>query len=148
MAITVTLVHQTPNWLRYLVSFSAGAPLTADITCTGAATPDLQTDSLPGPIKALSKAVANGYGQFAAGALNQAQSRALWLSDWTTSPGNANTVTARCRITRRGALGSAMSVDANVSAGNPILTVTGVHDGGGGDYYLDVEVPQAAGATP
>lgn len=147
MAITITLVHQTANWLRYLVAISGGGPLTANITSTGAATPDLQTDSIPGPLKNLSKVVANGFGAFAAGAQTQAQARALWLSDWSgADPGNANTTTARCRITRRVGVDAALQIDANVDTGSPILVITGVHTTGG-EFYVDVEVPQAAGGS-
>lgn len=150
MAITITLVRARANWLRYLVTFSGGAPLSANITSTGAASPDLQTDSLPGPIKNMSKVVADGYGQFAAGAQTQAKARALWLSDWSgATPGNANTTTARIRVTRRvGAAAGAeagIQVDANVSGDDPIITITGVHVTGG-EFYVDIEVPQVAAA--
>ena len=148
MALTAVLVKQSANWLRYLITNDgSGAP--AVITTTGAASPDLLTDSLAGPIKNLAKAFSQGFGQFAAGALTQAQARALWLSDWTglaSDPGNENTTTARCRITPRGTVGCNWTVDANVDgSGNPVLNISEDQQAAG-TCYLDVEIPQVAAA--
>lgn len=145
MAITALLVCQKAGWLRYLLTNDgSGAP--AVITTTGAASPDLRTDSPQGVLHALAKAKDDGYAQFAAGALTQAQARALWLSDWTADPGNENTTTARCRITPRVGVGANWRVDANVDgAGNPVLNIT-EEQLASGTAYLDVEVPQAIGA--
>lgn len=152
MAMTIALVEATPNRLRYLLTVAGGAG-SANITSTGAATPDLLTDSMQGPIKKLAKVIADGYGAFAAGAQTQAKARALWLSDWSgadPAPGdpagvNSLITTAICRITPRGST-TALSdwqVDADVSNGNPILTATcGTATG---LAYLDVFVPEAIG---
>ena len=152
MALTISLVEATPNRLRYLLTVAGGAG-GANITSTGAATPDLLTDSLQGPIKKIAKVITDGYGTLASGAQTQAKSRALWLSDTTgANPASGTPAgafplvpTAICRITPRGATTaiSDWSIEANVSGGNPILTATcGTATG---TAYLDVFVPEAIG---
>lgn len=150
MTMTITAVKRTPNWICYRCSHDGAGGDSANITSTGAATPDLQTDSKAGPINAMSKVVANGYGQFAAGVQTQAKARALWLSDWSgADPGNENTTTARCRIRPRAGVGGNWTVEANVDGGgNPILTVSETQLAGARVAYLDVEVPQAIGIGP
>lgn len=146
MTTTATLVFAGHNRLRYLISTDGDGADGVTITSTGAATPDLLTDSLAGPLKNLAKAADDGFGLFAAGALTQAQARALWLSDWSTSAGNANTLTARCTITpRTGSDTIYWIVDANVSGGDPILTVTPGAGGTAGTVYLDIEVQNQIG---
>lgn len=145
MALTATLVFVGHNSLRYLLNQSGGGSNTLDITTTGAASPDLLTDSVAGPLKKLARAALDGYGGFAAGALTQAQARALWQSDMTGAnpaagdpAGVASLVpTAKCRVSQN------FTIDANVSGGNPILTITAVPTALG---YLDIEIPNAIGA--
>ena len=155
MATTATLVYADANKLRYLVAYSGGGGVSVDISSTGGATPDLLTDSLQGPIKKLAKVITDGFGAFAAGAQTQAKARALWLSDWAGAdpasgdPAGVNSLitTAICRFSRHISTGDlAWTVDANVSAGNPIITATMAGLAGTAtSIYLDVEVPQAIG---
>lgn len=146
MAVTAVLVNQRPNRLRYLVTNDGAAGTTLTITTTGAATPDILTDSLAGPVRQIAKAFTQGYGAFPAGALTQAQARALWLSNRATSPGSTETITtARCVFTpRTGATQVGWSIDANVDgSGHPTLNITAINSAGAsaaGTAYLDVEM--------
>jgi hypothetical protein len=153
MAVTATLVEAAPNRLRYLLAASGGG-LSLNITTTGAATPDLLTDSVQGPLKKLAKVITDGFAAFAAGAQTQAKARALWLSDRAganPSPGDPAGVpslvtTAICRITPRVAgATSDWTVDADVSGGNPVLTVSVVSSLASPFAYLDIFVPEAIG---
>jgi len=150
MAVTASLVHQGHNRLRYLISGTSG---TATITSTGAASPDLLTDTLAGALKNLALAFTNGFGKLPAGALTQAQSRGLWLSD---DAANAleNTdgfpPTAKCSLTFRASNLTGptnIAVDANVDGGgHPTLVVSaGSSAGGAWTAYLDVAIPEAIG---
>lgn len=146
MAVTATLVFVGHNLLRYLIAQDGAGGTTVTITTTGGATPDLRTDSLAGPLKNLAKTFSDGYQSFPAGALNQAKSRALWLSD-VNNVGDLALVrtnpTARCDLEGRD--GFTMAVDANVDGpGNPTVIVT--TQAGAGQGYLDVRVPNAIGA--
>lgn len=157
MATTATLVYADANKLRYLVAYSGSGGTSVNITDTGAATPDLITDTLQGPLKKLAKVVADGFGAFAAGAQTQAKARALWLSNWAgadPAPGDPAGVsslltTAICRFVRHISAGDLLwGVDANVSGADPILTVSMISSAGVGtasSIYLDIEVPQAIG---
>lgn len=148
MAVTAALVMARPNRLRYLVTNDGAAGTTLTITTTGAATPDILTDTtgVQGPIRKLAKAFTDGYGAFAAGALTQAQARALWLSNRATSPGSTETIiTGRCEFTpRTGATAVGWSIDANVDgSGHPTLNITAINSAGAsaaGTAYLDVEI--------
>lgn len=142
MAIAITLVAQGKNHLRYLLT-STGAD-TGTITSTGAASPDLLTDSLAGPLKAMAKAFTNGYGLFAAGALTQAQSRAIWNNDNTgANVGNARIAKAQLFITPRTGATGAWICDANVDGGgHPTLTCAAA---AAATAYLDVVVEGAIG---
>lgn len=134
MAITATLVEQGNNRLRYLLVCDTTGTTTLNITTTGAATPDLVTDSLAGPVKNCANAHANGLGQIAAGALTQAQARAIWMAD--NSNATQGTQVDRCQPKfeeRSGAAG--WTVDANVSGGNAIVVVTADNTG---SVYLDI----------
>lgn len=155
MAITATLVEGTsPNRIRYLLTYAGAGALT--ITTTGGVTPDLRTNSLTGPIKNLAKAVANGFGAFAAGAMDQDKARALWLSDWSganpapfTPADQPNPLlTAIATITPRNSTNTKWLVDADVDgSGNPILVIdvnSTVTDPS--TAYLDIEVPGAIGS--
>jgi hypothetical protein len=145
MALVGLLVNQRSNRLRYLVTQDGDAGTTLVITTTGAASPDFLTDTLAGKLRAIAKAFTDGYGAFAAGALVQAQARALWLSDRSTSPGSTEVImTARCEVTpRTGTTAPLWSVDANVDgSGHPTITVTG--PAAAGTAYLDVELEGGA----
>jgi hypothetical protein len=143
MGITATLVEQGNNRLRYLVASTATGGATLTITTTGGATPDLQTDSKAGPIKNISLAFANGLGLLAAGAMTQAQARAMWLGDNSdTVLGNVNVPRTIVGFTMRSGTGN-WRVDANVDgSGHPVMTVftDGISDG-----YLDVFTQGAIG---
>lgn len=150
-AITVSLVFAGRNRLRYLLTAAGAGPDTATITTTGAATPDIVTDlgTNGGQLLKIAKAFTDGYGSFAAGALSQAQARALWLSDFTgANPGapsgkGSSIPTADCLLTGRTTGQTALIVDANVDGGgHPTLNLTMT---GGGTAYLDVEIPNAIG---
>lgn len=147
---TATLVFQGANRLRYLIAAAGTGAETVSIATIGGATPDTLTDSFgAGVIKALSKAVANGYGTFAAGAQTQAKARALWLSDLSGadpgagSPNGSKLPTAKCTVTPNATGIGVMEVDANVSGGNPVINVS-VTLGMGG--YLDIIAPNTIGA--
>jgi len=147
-----TLVESGNNRLRYLIVPTGTFTETVTITSTGAASPDLITDSLAGPIKNMSKVFTQGYGQFASGVQTQAKSRALWLSDWGgASPGaagaNSQLPTAICRLTARSGVSSVAgdpgAVDANIDGDGVPTILAQVH--GGATCYLDIEIPGAIG---
>lgn len=126
MATVGTLVFAGDNWLRYLITSTDASTLT--ITSTGAVSPDLLTDTANtnGPLRKMAKARTNGYGSLAAGALTQAQARAIWLSDRSTSIGNSNIPSAVVQVQLRSqATGLGITVDANVDGGGyPTLVFT------------------------
>ncbi len=157
MAVTITLVEQGHNNLRYLVSYDGteGTGTSNGITTTGVASPDLRTDSLAGPIKKLARAVTDGFGNFAAGALNQAQARALWESNFTsvnpTAPsGKAVVMPVTAKVSTivydLGTNGNQLVVDSNVD-GDPLIraAVSGAVLDQAAAWYLDVYVPGAIG---
>jgi len=152
MAVTAALVFAGHNMLRYLVTQDGAAGTTLTITTDGSATPDLQTDSLAGPIKNLSKTFTAGYGNFASGVQTQAKARALWLSDFASANPSApsgvtggQVPTAVCRWVDRSGTTAAFLVDANVDgSGKPILSISA--QAGAGTAYLDVMIPGAIGA--
>lgn len=146
MTVTAALVSAGHNRLRYLVSDSGEGGTSLDITTTGAASPDLLTDSLQGPVKQCALAFTNGLGVLAAGAKTQAQSRAIWLAD-NSDVVLGNSKPSRCiaRITiRSGAV--QWTADANVDGGgHPIVTIA--HGSSSvGTCYLDIEKQGAIGA--
>jgi hypothetical protein len=135
MAITATLVEQGNNRVRYLLVCDTTGTTTLNITTTGAATPDLATDSLAGPVKACAKAGANGLGAIPAGALTQAQARAIWLAD--NANANQGTQQPRCRARHLNQSGAAdWLFDANVTGGAAIVVVTANNVG---QTFLDIE---------
>lgn len=147
MAVTALLVNARANGLRYLVTQDGGAGTTLTITTTGAASPDILTDTTnaPGKIRQIAKAFTDGYGAFPAGALTQAQARALWMSDRRTSPGSTEVImTARCEFAPRSGVGApAWSVDANVDGGgHPTIIITA--PAGAAIAYFDVELEGGA----
>lgn len=141
MSITFTLVQATSYRMRYLCT-NGGSPLggSATLPNDGGATPDLLTDLAalgPSPLRSIITARTNGIGTIAAGALTQAQARALLMSDNTASVGNNMVPRAITEIIGR--TGSAVwSVDANVDGqGDPVLAVTSTAVAG--DAYLDIK---------
>lgn len=142
MAITATLVERGQHRLRYLIAATDTSALSITIPSAGGATPDLLTDSTGtnGVIRALAKAPTTGYGKLAAGALTQAQARALWQSDdaaGAVAPLGFNQVSrARCKVVPITNINPPL-VDANVDGqGVPTLVVT---LGAAGSVFLDVE---------
>lgn len=148
MAVTALLVNARSNRLTYLLTQDGAAGTTLAITTTGVATPDILTDTtnIGGKMRQLAKAFTDGYGAFPAGALTQAQARALWMSDRiASSPGPVQTITtARCMITpRTGATAPGWLVDANVDGGgHPTINITA--QAGAGTAYLDIELEGGA----
>ena len=152
MAVTGTLVRVTGNRLTYLLAQDGLAGTTLNITATGAASPDLVTDTAGrnGSMRRLAKANTEGYGAIAT-PMTQAKARAVLLSDYAgaspsgTSPaGSAAFPTARCELTARGGDTTAgFAVDANVSGSNMILAITA--PAAAAQVYLDIEIPGAIG---
>lgn len=136
MAVTAALVEQGHNRLRYLVTSTSTSADLVTITTTGAATPDLNTDSTYGPVKVCSNAFVNGLGILLAGAKTQAQSRAIWLADSSdTVLGNSKVARCLADLTVRDGT-AAWSVDASIDAsGHPTLIVNVNQTG---HAYLDV----------
>lgn len=143
MAVTAALVESKPNHLRYLVT-SDGAGGTVNITSTGAASPDLQTDTKgASPLKKLSRAEQDGLGQLAAGALTQADARAIWMGDSADTVLGVKVPRAHTNLSPRDGATSWL-VDANVDGGGvPELVITA--DANVGNAYLDVFYPGAIG---
>jgi hypothetical protein len=146
---TAVVVFAGYHRVRYLIASEGIGAESISIPTIGGATPDTLTDSRgSGVIKELSKVVADGYGLFAAGAQTQAKARALWLSDTSgANPGSqATTPLARSVITPRTGAGRFL-IDANVSAGNPVISISIQGDGAGvSTAYLDIESPRTIGA--
>lgn len=141
MANTAALVFQGHNQLRYLITADeAGGAFS--IPNDAGATPDLQTDTLAGPLKQIALARVNGIGTIAAGtALTQLQARALLLADSVAANvGGVNVPRATCSLVNRTSplAGAAQaSVDANVDgAGDPIVEGTIAADA---LVYLDIK---------
>lgn len=144
MATTAALAFAGNNRLRYLITDDAMGG-TVTIPNDGGATPDLLTDSLPGPLKQIFQARTNGIGTIAPGALTQAQARALLLSDaQAANVGNSRVPRAICMWTPRAA-GTAAEIDANVDGqGDPVVAVTvGAAEIG----YLDIMIANGAGIS-
>jgi hypothetical protein len=144
MSTTVVLVSAGHNHLRYLVTYSGSGPGTiADITTTGAASPDLLTDSLNGPIRECAEAFTDGIGILPAGALTQAQARAIWMADNSDVVlGNAKVPRAICSAVAREVFGTQFSVDANVDGGgHPVIHISELNTTvGAWSGYIDVEM--------
>ncbi len=143
MTVTATLVEQGNNRLRYLISFSGEAPNGLKITTLGAASPDLLTDSLYGPLKQIANAFANGLGILPAGAFTTAQARAMWLADSSdTILGNNKVPRVLPRVCWRTGT-TTWGIDADVDInGKPFVSVTatnGAAGGNSGTAYLDIE---------
>lgn len=156
MAITAAVVFAGKNRLRYLLSTESTGTDTGTITTTGAATPDIATDTTGGPLEELAKAFITGYGTIPAGAMNQVEARALWASSRVllNYPGGVTPLnvsgpplTAMCQLAPRTTAGLiGWSVDQNVDgSGHPTITLQSVAVGAG-SCYLDIFVPGAIGA--
>ena len=144
MAVTATLVFAGHNSLRYLISQDGAAGTSVTITTTGAATPDILTDSVQGPIKKVAKAFTDGYGKLPAGALTQAQARALYLSSPQSDVG-IPTLTAELEPINVTVANTPIVADANVDgSGHPTLVVTA--PAAACSAYLDISLPNAIGA--
>lgn len=149
MPILVQLSAAGPHLLKYLLTTSVvsegASPLLA-LTLgndANAATPDLRTDALTGrtngaggltPLLAIMRVRVDGYlpWALAAGALTQAQARALLLANEASAAAAAaaphndgHAVSAEAFITPRGVQGpTTWAVDASVDAsGDPVLVV-------------------------
>lgn len=144
MPTTVTLVDVGHNRVRYLLVSDGGDANPTTITTTGAATPDLITDSLSGPIKDIANTFANGLGQLAAGAQTQAKSRALWLAD--QSDANQGPKVARAEVVGSRRSGTpTWTIDANVDGGgHPTIIIT-PSAAAAGSIYVDVFTQGAIG---
>ena len=151
-AVTITLVKSGHDRMRYLMTAATTGTDTGTITTTGAATPDIKTDlgANQGPLLKIAKAFTDGYGTLPAGALIQANARALWLGDGTSGApaiaGNLAVPVAMCRISPRGGAAGAWCVDANVDGGgHPTINITSLGVGVN-SAYLDIFVGGAIGA--
>lgn len=151
MAVTATLVRATGNRLTYLLAQDGQAGTTLNITATGAATPDLVTDTAGrnGQLRKLAKANTEGYGAIAT-PMTQAKARAVLLSDYAgaspsgSTPANSGAwPTARTAITERGGTAGDWQVDANVAGNNMVLAITG--PAAAAQVYLDVYIPGTYG---
>lgn len=143
MALTIALVFAGKNRLRYLLTTTG--IFTANITTTGAATPDIQTDAPNnGLLNQMADVITAGYGKLAAGTQTQAKARALWLSDDAASVVGVNIPTAMCVIVPRSGANE-WTLDANISGVDMIITA-GATVAAAGTAYLDIYVPGAIGA--
>jgi hypothetical protein len=146
MAITAVLILAGHNRLRYFVSATVGGGEAVEITSSGAATPDLITDSLAGPVKQIARVKAQGYGKLVAGgALTQAQARALLLSQLNLSVVGPNKPTAICRFEQRSGAAHSFFVDADVGSGDPLTPSLLITAGAIGAGYLEIEIPGSIG---
>jgi hypothetical protein len=140
MAITFTLVESTPYRLRYLAVNASPFGTTATIPNDGGATPDLRTDLAndpSGPLRAIVRAGVDGIGTVAAGALTQAQARAIMNSDNTGSVGNDLVPRAITTVTPRGTTPVVFGVDINVDGqADPVVIVTS--SAATGEAYVDI----------
>lgn len=152
MAVTATLVRATGNRLTYLLAQDGAAGTTLNITATGAASPDLVTDTAGrnGAMRKLAKANTDGYGAIAT-PMTQAKARAILLSDYAgaspsgSTPANSTAFpTARVELNPRGgAVADQWLADANVSGSNMVLAITA--PAAAAQVYLDIEIPGAPG---
>lgn len=135
MALTATLAWVDSNSLVYRIVNAATLGTTVTITASGAATPDLVTDGastafgkpVSAALRRVVRAGLDGIGSVAAGALTQANARALLLEDGLigTSSG-VTTPNARMSLVNRATAGNdQMQVDANVDgSGRPTIVIT------------------------
>jgi len=134
--------------MRYRLNYDGvpGTGLNTSIPSVGGASPDLLTDSKPGAMKRLARAVLDGFGRFAAGAKTTAQSRALWQSDYSgADPGIKQT--AKAKSTLFGASTQLqLTLSADVNAGNPLIRITVFGDtSAAANWFVDFVVDGAIG---
>jgi len=152
MAITFALVDATPYRLRYLATQDgvvSSPPVAADGLATipndGGATPDLRTDATVnagpgGPVlRKLLRVRLDGYGPLAAGAITQAQARALMNSDDAAGAVLTNYNVGRAVTTVTPRLGLiAWATDWNVDVnGDPVCEVRSA-TGTAATAYVDI----------
>lgn len=148
MALTATPVYVDANEIIYLLE-NSGSPLgtTVDITMTGAASPDLVTDGADnsfsgqgiGPrLKQVARAGLDGLGTQAAAGWNQAEARDLLFSDGSTLAGGPLMPRAKCFLTAKAGTVLDAKVEAEVSAGVPLLRITAAAVAG--SAYLHVQL--------
>jgi hypothetical protein len=143
MTAIPTLVYAGHNNLRYLLT-EDGTGGKWLVPNTGGASPDLQTDTLAGPLKAIATAKANGIGIIAPGGVTGAQAQALLLAKNAASlVGNANITVAVSLVTPLTGV-TKWLVEATEIAGNPVLN--GGASADIGTAYLDVIAVGAIGA--
>lgn len=159
MAIVFQLVEATPYRLRYLATQDgviSSPPVAADgfntIPNDAGATPDLQTDILTAggargepsgglPLQVPIRARLDGIGPIVAGALNQAQARAIFNSDDNAIAVLVNQYVPRCQIRHDPRLGViAWATDANVDGqGDPVIEVRS-EVGAAATCYIDLHL--------
>jgi hypothetical protein len=148
MAITFVLVENTPYRLRYLATQDgviSSPPVAADgfntIPNDAGGTPDLRTDSAPfnSALHRIMRARLEAYPPLPAGALTQAQARALLASDDAAGAVLTNQNISRCEIRVTGRTGAVQwAVDANVDGqGDPVVEVRS-ETGTAATAYVDI----------
>jgi hypothetical protein len=141
---TATLVYASPNRLLYQIS-ADNSNTAFTLTITGAASPDVLTDSPQGPVKRCAEAYGMGFGALAAGALTQANARGIWLSIQPTQFASAPLGVARCRIFNQTGNGATWAVDASVDgSGRPQIVCTPAGSVAS-TALLEIEVPGVIG---
>lgn len=146
MATVASAPIARANRLQYLLTADAmGGAVT--IPNDGGVSPDLQTDTAAsgGILRQMILARLNGYGAVAAGALTQAQARAIFTGQATAAIGNAMIPRAKTSIIdTTGA--TEWIVDWNVDgAGDPVVVATAT--AAAGTALLVIEVPGMIGST-
>lgn len=147
MALTAALVESTPYRLRYLLTADGvvTSPTDPDVDALvviandAGATPDLRTDASAGPLDEIINVRINGYGPIVAGAITQAQARALYLSDDAAAAVLTNDLVGRAVSEVQGRTGRlSWAVDATIDLqGDPCLTVR-CTAGVAGTGYVDL----------
>jgi hypothetical protein len=147
MALTAQLVESTPYRLRYLLTNDGVDSSPSDPDVDGSVTipndagvtPDLRTDASPGHLDRIINVRLNGYGPLPAGAITQAQARALLASQDAAGAVLTNDLVGRavCEVQgRTGRLTWAVDVDVDVQ-GDPVVIVRS-SVGVAGTGYLDI----------
>jgi len=141
MAVTASLVFAAPNRLRYLLTQDGAAGTTLSIASSGAATPDLLTDSVGGLLRQIIQLTTFPNGVWANTA---AETNMVFLSDWGASVSTTEfaRATAECKITPR----TGTTAAGWLVAGAATFTLLITAQAAAGTAYLDVEVPNQIGA--
>jgi len=150
MAIVAQLVDATPYRLRYLLTQTVNSPAAADAmtipNIIAGATPNLDTDSIVNtgvggsPLHRMIDVRNNGWGPIVAGAITQAQARAMFASDDNAAAVNTSFQVVRAITTIQARTGQYnWAVDWNVDAqGDPDVDI--IAPAGAGTAYLDIHV--------